>query len=76
MYVHFSYIPLYNGGCDQICINTIPAHWCYCDDVYSLDNDRLVRNANCSEGACVCLDGFVNYRGSGDYSIAVAVVTL
>ena len=36
----------------------------------------LVRNANCSEGACVCLDGFVDYRGSGDYSIAVAVVIL
>ena len=77
MYVHFSYIPLYNGGCDQICINTIPAHWCYCD-VYILliMTISLVCNANCSEGACVCLDGFVDYRGSGDYSIAVAVVTL
>ena len=59
-----------NGGCDQICINTIPGHQCDCDDEHSLDNDNItcIRNANCSEEVCICLDGFMDDSGSGDQS--------
>ena len=34
---------------------------------YSLDNEKII-SANCSEGVCVCLDGFVDDRASRDQS--------
>ena len=59
-----------NGGCDQICINTIPGYYCDCFDGFTLDTDNTtcVASADCSEGVCRCLDGFVNENisGSGD----------
>ena len=57
-----------NAGCDQICVNTIPGYYCDCNDGYSLDSDNItcVANADCSDGVCTCLDGFMNESGTGE----------
>ena len=61
-----------NGGCEQICINTIMGQKCGCDEGYSLDSDgaSCIANAQCTDGVCECLDGFmdVNISGSGSGS--------
>ena len=59
-----------NGGCDQICINTIVGQKCECNEGYSLDIDgsSCIANAQCIDGVCQCLDGFVNKNSSGSVS--------
>ena len=56
-----------NGGCDQTCINTLVGQKCECDDGYSLDSDgySCIANAECINGVCVCLEGFVDESSSG-----------
>ena len=62
-----------NGGCDQICINTIMGQKCECDEGYSLDSDgsSCIANAQCIDGMCECLNGFIddNSHGSGSGSV-------
>ena len=51
-----------NGGCEQKCVNVIPAYECQCYTGYSLDSDKssCVVNAVCDGSQCECLDGFVD----------------
>ena len=55
-----------NGGCSQVCRNTIPGHQCSCNELHSLDNDNTtcVPNANCTNGVCSCLKGFTDVSSS------------
>ena len=60
-----------NGGCEQRCVNTIPGHVCECNPGYDLntDNKSCVANADCSEGMCYCLDGFIDINDSQNDSL-------
>ena len=59
-----------NGGCDHICINTIVGQKCECIEGHSLyiDGSSCIANAQCIDGVCQCLDGFVNENSSGSGS--------
>ena len=65
-----------NGGCDQICINTIMGQKCECDEGYSLDSDgsSCIANAQCIDGVCECLNGFVDENSSGSGSGSATTV--
>ena len=72
-FVDYDECSVSNGGCDQVCTNTIPGHQCSCHDLHSLDSDNTtcVPNAECTGGVCVCLEGFTDIgsrSGSGSAS--------
>ena len=49
---------------------------CECDEGHSLDSDgtSCIANAECIDGVCECLDGFMNENSSGSGSGSATTV--